>query len=291
MSSCISNRLTSCISKVTSIPSNIIDRLADEVSNTPLNWVPSYSEYSSDGFSSLSLYSNDGDSNNTIIRDCTPQATSALSQLPEMKKFLQDLGLELMWVRLNRVKPGGCLWEHRDYSELEKKERIRLHVPLITNPDAFMVLAGKYRIGFSRNALWKLSPADVVHGIINDGDETRIHVIIDCYASDRLQELLASETLEDAWIDELPAPGKGAYEELMDRALESHCAGDTQRAKEMLLKTFYYFNQPEGTSLDLVRDLYEKAATACRQESNTWKQRRQRFLKQERLENVMVSAV
>ena len=288
MSSYIPDRLISCISRVTSISSQTVDCLAEEIANASLNWVPSYTEYSSDGFSSLSLYSNDGDSSNTTIRDCIPKETAALSQLPAMKSFLQDLGLELMWVRLNRVKSSGCLWEHRDYSELEDRERFRLHLPLVTNPDAYMVLDGKYKIGLKRNALWRLNPADIAHGVINDGQITRIHVIIDCYPNDRLRQLLSSEALEASWIDVLPSPDPDIYDTLMQKAVVLYHAGERQEARELLLRTFYYYHQPEGKSLDLVRNLYEQVAAICMEESASWKERKYRFLKQETLENVLV---
>lgn len=86
-----------------------------------------------------------------------------------------------------------------DYSELENKPRMRLHIPIKTSSEAYMVLSG-YRIHLHENAIWKLNPADAVHGAINNGTN-RIHLLLDCYINDNLKEMLASEKIEGARSD------------------------------------------------------------------------------------------
>lgn len=48
-----------------------------------------------------------------------------------------------MWVRLNKLEPGACFWEHRDYTELNAKCKVRLHIPICTSPDSHFVFQDK----------------------------------------------------------------------------------------------------------------------------------------------------
>ncbi|MEU6617488.1 aspartyl/asparaginyl beta-hydroxylase domain-containing protein [Streptomyces sp. NPDC004041] len=54
-------------------------------------------------------------------------------------------------MRLARLEPNACLWEHCDYDELDEVERHRLHIPLHTNSSAFLVTGGtKVHMGGGR---------------------------------------------------------------------------------------------------------------------------------------------
>ncbi|WP_013334422.1 aspartyl/asparaginyl beta-hydroxylase domain-containing protein [Gloeothece verrucosa] len=278
------SELLSIVSQVKKLPPTIINQMRQEIEEADLDWQnSSYSEYISGDFLSISLLSHDGDSANTIIRDCTPKPTAALNQLPETKRFLEQCGLDLMWVRLNLLKSDAFFVEHKDYSELDDKPRLRLHIPIKTNPESYIVLSG-YRIHLHENAIWKLNPADAVHGAINNGSY-RIHLLLDCYINDNLKALLTSESLNKHSLKELQSPSGKEYEKIMEGALKVYQQGFKKEAEALLLKTFYNFKQPEGTSLDLVMCMYQRLG--LHKEADIWRKRKERFLYQESLKNVL----
>jgi hypothetical protein len=261
--------------------------IADEIEQANLDWQNfSYSEYVSEGVYSLSLLSSDGDGGNTLIKDCKPKPTEVLKKLPKTEKILNDLGLDFMWARLNLLSPHACLWEHKDYSELDSRERLRLHIPVTTNQDAYLILAGR-KVHLHQDALWKLNPQDFVHGAVNEGGE-RIHIVLDCYVNDNLRILIQEQTLDENWLQELKTPTTADFNDKLINALRLY-QGDRKRdAEELLLRTYYHYNHQEGGSLDLVREMYDLLGK--KEEVNLWESRKNRFLKQETYEDLTAAA-
>ena len=132
------------ISILGKLPTGFSSQVAQEIERSSLPWQENaYSDYTSKGYEVLSLLNKDGNSARTIIEDCTPIPTPDLDKLPTVRNFLEQCGLSLMWVRLNKLKPGACFWEHRDYSELNAKRKVRLHIPICTSPDSYFVFQDK----------------------------------------------------------------------------------------------------------------------------------------------------
>ncbi|MDJ0532961.1 MAG: aspartyl/asparaginyl beta-hydroxylase domain-containing protein [Xenococcaceae cyanobacterium MO_207.B15] len=276
----ISTALLPVISRLKLLAPGTSEKMRKEIEKAHLDWKKfSYTEYVSEGVFSLSLLNSDGDSNNTIIRDCIPKPTDVLEQLPATKRFLAECGLDLMWARLNRLESGASLWEHKDYSELEDKNRLRIHLPIKTNKRAWLILSG-HRIHLHEDALWKLNPASVVHGAINEGS-TRIHLILDCYINEKLKNLLKAQQILEQWFEELKIPSEADYNKKLIDALTIYHQTNKKEAEKLLLKTFYYFEQPEGTSLELVKRMYQ--LLGWQDEANVWEERKHRFLHQESL--------
>jgi len=84
-----------------------------------------------------------------------------------------------MWVRLAKLTPNSFLWEHRDYADLPRTPRRRLHLPLFTNPSAVLVTGGA-QINLTAGYLWRLLPT-YAHGACNLLGPDRLHLIIDVY--------------------------------------------------------------------------------------------------------------
>lgn len=272
------------ISRLKLLATDTSKKMKEEIEKAHLDWKKfAYTEYGSDGVFSLSLLSSDGDSSNTIIKDCIPKPTRVLQQLPEINRLLAECGLDLMWARLNLLKSGASLWEHRDYSELEDKNRLRIHLPIKTNRRAWLILSGR-RIHLPENALWKLNPASVVHGAINEGTP-RIHLIMDCYLNENLKNMLTSQQLLEQWFEPLKVPTEADFNQKLSAALTLYQRGYQKEAEELLLKTFYYFEQPESTSLKLVKRMYQ--LLGLQDEANVWEQRKYRFLQQESFKHLI----
>ncbi|MEY3826915.1 MAG: hypothetical protein RLZZ148_1733 [Cyanobacteriota bacterium] len=88
--------------------------------------------------------------------------------------------------------------------------------------------------------------------------------------------MLASEKIEEHWIKELESPSDNEYEKILEGALELYHRGFKKQAEALLLKTFYNFKQPEGTSLDLVMCMYQRLG--LHKEADIWRERKERFL-------------
>ncbi|AOY78792.1 MULTISPECIES: aspartyl/asparaginyl beta-hydroxylase domain-containing protein [Moorena] len=266
------------------LPTGFSHDAAKEIEQaTSLPWQEnSYREYTSQGYEVLSLFSKTGDSTDTIIEDCSPKATLELDKLPTIRSFLEHCNLSLMWVRLNKLAPGTCFWEHRDYSELSEKQKVRLHVPISTSPDSYMVFQDT-SVHLKPDTLWLLRPDSDVHGFIN-GQSVRIHLIIDAYLNNELSNEIDQVYLLEESVTILPEPTPDIYNKLLSLAARLVDENREHDAEEMLLTTFLQYNQPLGFSYDLVVSLYEKSSRL--EKVQEWISRKYRFLHQEELQNV-----
>ncbi|MEO1373383.1 MAG: aspartyl/asparaginyl beta-hydroxylase domain-containing protein [Cyanobacteria bacterium J06635_10] len=242
----------------------------------------SYSEYTSKGYEAFSLFSKSGDSTDTIIDDCSPKPTPELDKLPTIRSFLEHCNLSLMWVRLNKLAPGTCFWEHRDYSELSQNEKVRLHVPISTSPDSYMIFQDT-SVHMKPDAMWLLRPDYDAHGFIN-GHCERIHLIIDAYLNNELSNQIDRVYLPEESLTLLPEATPDIYDQLLSLAAKLVDENREQDAEELLLKTFLQYNQPLGFSYDLVISLYKKYSRS--EKVQEWMSRKYRFLYQEELKNV-----
>jgi len=240
-----------------SIDTMVLERLRHEALTVPDEqmWVAEYSRYQSGGWSTLSLLNDSGVPTDVRISDCTPVETTLLQRMPATRKLLASLGLRYMWVRLARLGPNSFLWEHRDYDELDGSERQRLHIPLMTNSSATLVTGG-VRVSLRPGRIWRLTPTHV-HGACNLLGPDRYHLLLDCYADDRLAELAANEWVDEADIVQLPEATEAELQGRFRKALSLARLGYHQSAESYLLRLFYERSLPEGRIYDLIAELYD----------------------------------
>lgn len=266
------------------LPTGFSHDVAKEIEEvTSLPWQEnSYREYTSQGYEVFSLCSKSGDPIDTTIEDCSPKPTPELDKLPTIRSFLEHCNLSLMWVRLNKLAPGTCFWEHRDYSELSEKQKVRLHVPISTSPDSYMVFQDT-AVHLKPDTVWLLQPDSNLHGFLN-GHSVRIHLIIDAYLNNELSKEIDRVYLPEESVTLLPEPTPYIYKKLLSIAARLVDEDREQYAEELLLKTFLQYNQPLGFSYDLVISLYEKYSMD--EKVQEWISKKHRFLHQEELQNV-----
>jgi hypothetical protein len=111
-----------------------------------------------------------------------------LAQCPAIRAVLSQLPCETTSVRLLRLGPGARVREHMDYNIGLEFGEIRLHIAVVTGPDAEFELNG-VPLRIEAGECWFV---DVTrpHRVWNDGAEARIHLVIDCTVSDDLRDLL-----------------------------------------------------------------------------------------------------
>lgn len=244
--------------------------LAHEAASLPEDWVAEYGEYQSGNWWTKSLMNESGDPDDVTIRDCDPVPTSALRRMHHTRRFLRDLGLRYMSVRLARLDASGFLWEHTDYGELRTADRLRLHIPLVTNSSAYMVVDG-YKIHLREGLIWRLDPT-LRHGACNFYGPGRIHLIIDSYADESLNILNRGATLEPADVTPLPTCGAHELERHVDAARRLMRLGYRKTAEKYLLRLFYRYSLPAGYAYDMIADRYREVGALA--ERDAWKNRK-----------------
>jgi hypothetical protein len=262
------------ISQASQIPSITHNAVKSEISSITNNWSQTYSEYQSGGWKTLSLYGQSKDPNDTVIRDCSPVPTDLLLTLPKTHAFLNSLGLKIMWARLAMLEPTAFLWEHRDYVELNNVERLRLHVPVLTNSSASLIM-GNSRIHVAEGFIWKLNPSER-HGACNLGREIRIHIIIDAYGDESLERLIRNESLDPKHVSNLPELSHEESVRILKKATVLARLGYRTSAEACLLKLFHSNKTYEGQAYDFVAKMYE--SIGYREAAIDWRKRKCKFL-------------
>lgn len=116
----------------------------------------------------------------------------ALGLCPYFREVIASFGAEARGVRLLRLTPGSTIKEHTDHEYTDDDGTLRLHIPVVTNPDVVFLLNGT-RIVMEAGTVWVLRLADP-HGVANNGREDRVHMIVDLVMNPALERYLLAST-------------------------------------------------------------------------------------------------
>jgi hypothetical protein len=171
-------------------------RLQQELNGIlPSDYIPHFNTRYYQGDWSVVPLRSVGGSAKQIYPDPTSQDfadTPLLERCPYAKSILSTLQCPLTAVRFLRLAAGSSIREHKDYNLSVDDGEIRLHVPVITNPDVEFILAGS-RIDMKEGECWYLN-FNLPHSVANRGTSDRIHLVIDCVVNDWLREVLTRES-------------------------------------------------------------------------------------------------
>lgn len=262
------------VARLSLIEPRLLERLSHEALTVPTEWVREYGPYQSGGWGTLSLLNASGKSKDVVLEDSDPVETDLLQKMPATQEFLSTLGLSYMWVRLARLERNSFLWEHRDYHELDSSERHRVHVPLVTNSSAALVVGG-VKVHLRAGHLWRLTPTHA-HGACNLLGPDRLHLILDCYADEALVQLSAGQRLEDGDVQRLPTVTAGQLDEHVATARDLAQLGYERTAEKYLLRLFFEYNLPPGRVYELITALYESLGRAA--DAEEWRANRTQML-------------
>lgn len=112
--------------------------------------------------------------------------TPQLARAPYLAEVVHGFPAQLLAVRLMALGPDTRVKEHRDAKCGLPWGLVRLHVPIVTNPDALVVIGGN-PYHWEAGQLW-FGDFNRPHYVSNDGPESRVHLVLDCLVS---AELLA----------------------------------------------------------------------------------------------------
>jgi hypothetical protein len=88
------------------------------------------------------------------------------------------------------LDPGAKLHPHRDLTGASLNNRIRFHVPIITNEYVKFIVANT-EIKMTPGDLWCLDTS-YLHAVENMGFESRVHIVIECDINDEIKSKLPS---------------------------------------------------------------------------------------------------
>ncbi|GAA1267272.1 hypothetical protein GCM10009677_19580 [Sphaerisporangium rubeum] len=117
--------------------------------------------------------------------------TPLLAEAPYMASILAGIPADLRTARLMALGPGASVDEHRDYPYGLPAGWVRLHVPVVTNPGAVLVIDGvEHR--WQPGELW-YGDFSRPHRVYNTGETRRVHLVIDCFVGSALLDMFPEE--------------------------------------------------------------------------------------------------
>ncbi len=144
--------------------------------------------------------------------------TPVLAACPSVQALLASVACPLRGVRLLRLASGSSIREHRDYDLGWDLGEIRIHVPILTNPEVEFSLEGR-RIMMGVGEIWALDLSRP-HSVHNRGATDRIHLVLDCRLNDWLAEWIAQGEICEGTLRVDPAGSRiGDFEQFHARVL------------------------------------------------------------------------
>jgi len=110
---------------------------------------------------------------------------------PFCRKILDHLGVsspELLVFYY--LEPGARIHPHRDLTGATLNNRLRFHVPVVTNREVDFRVSGE-RVRMAPGELWCLDTS-YVHSVENGGDESRVHIVVECDINDTIRSKIPS---------------------------------------------------------------------------------------------------
>jgi hypothetical protein len=151
------------------------------------------------GNSALTLITTDGDPDSDEVAG-RMRPTPWLLRLPYLMQVLEALGATWGRSRLMRLSGQSEVSAHVDVNYYWR-ERMRVHVPIITTPSVRFHCGGS-DINMAAGECW-IFDTWRPHRVLNEGDDTRIHLVADTVGGERFWDLLSQgrtpEQREPEW--------------------------------------------------------------------------------------------
>ncbi|MFC9409649.1 aspartyl/asparaginyl beta-hydroxylase domain-containing protein [[Kitasatospora] papulosa] len=157
-----------------------------------------------DGWRVLSLRGPDGDPERTDAGGpglVDYADTPLMREVPYTASVLKGLDLPLRAVRYMTLEPGAAVAEHTDYPYGLPVGWVRLHIPIVTNDQAVLILKGVEN-RWQPGELWYANFGRP-HHLYNHGTHPRVHLVVDCYASEALLDLFPEKARQEMDLAEI----------------------------------------------------------------------------------------
>lgn len=114
--------------------------------------------------------------------------TAFLQECPYFQDVLAAIPAPVGAVRLMRLEAGSIIKEHRDHDLAYEFGAMRLHIPVVTNPDVEFLLNGE-RVMMNPGECWYLRLSDP-HAVANRGNTDRVHMVIDMEVNEWVSNII-----------------------------------------------------------------------------------------------------
>lgn len=159
-------------------------------------WKPHYNEKHYNGsWTTLPLRSINGSVENSVSiqgsslqHNMAYRDTCLLGDCPYLQTLLQFFKCEKMSVRLMKLGAGAVIKEHTDCDMSFEDGEARFHVPILTNTGVDFFIEDE-KILMKEGECWYLN-LSLKHHVNNFGNDSRIHLVIDCKVNDWIKTLL-----------------------------------------------------------------------------------------------------
>ena len=114
--------------------------------------------------------------------------TAEMKRCPAVAAFLARLQCTYSGVRFLRLGTASEILEHKDYDLSSDGKEARLHVCVQSDEDVHFMLDGR-RVEMSEGECWYIDVARM-HSVRNVGGKPRIHLVVDCFLNEWLEDVL-----------------------------------------------------------------------------------------------------
>lgn len=171
------------------------ERMAAEAQSLPPSaWLAHPSRMS--GNSAVALISRDGGDNDDF--EGSMQETDHLRACPAIRQAIGSFGEVFGRSRLMKLASGSEVSTHVDFN-YHWYTRVRIHIPLITNPAVTFYCADQ-NIHMAAGECWIFNSWRR-HRVVNESNEDRIHLVIDTAGSSRFWDIVHEMQQYDPMAD------------------------------------------------------------------------------------------
>ena len=112
-----------------------------------------------------------------------------LQYLPYVRELLSQFKCDILSARLMRLSPNSLIKPHRDLGlSIDLSAQARIHISLEAS-EHVEFLVDCLEVPMSQNSCWYIN-ADAEHSVVNNGDTSRINLVIDCNVNEWLLSLI-----------------------------------------------------------------------------------------------------
>lgn len=161
-----------------------VERLRKEIAQfSEDEWIPHPTGFA--GNLSIPLISLDGKFNDAMHGPMKP--TSALARCEYIQQIATSFGEIFSRSRLMRLEPGHTVPPHVDVN-YHWFNHVRIHIPITTTEDVLFYCGDKH-VHMAAGEAWIFN-SWLEHTVQNNGDETRVHLVLDTTGSTRFWDLV-----------------------------------------------------------------------------------------------------
>lgn len=111
---------------------------------------------------------------------------------PYVREVVAAFQCPIRSLRFLKLAPAGGIREHNDAMIGLDFDELRLHVPVLTNPDVEFIVGGE-RIVMLPGECWYAN-VNLPHSVTNRGTTDRVHLVFDAVVNDWLRETVLLQT-------------------------------------------------------------------------------------------------